>query len=102
FRRCSKERLYEQGQQVALSRATVYRGATIGSARSLSWSPDRERALWYADRWKDPELGGGTLFEVDISRSDLLVHLTDKHEAEYILNPDFVETASIRAFGADA
>ncbi len=102
FRRCDKKRLYDRGEPVSFTQATVYRGATIGSARSLSWSPDRTRALWYADRWKDPELGGGKLFEVDITASDFLVYLTDKHEKEIILTPDFVETAAIRPFSADA
>lgn len=101
FRRCSKKRLYDWGKPLSFSRATVYRGATIGSARSLSWSPDRDRALWYADRWNDPDLGGGKLFEVDITASDSLVYLTDKHEEEIILTPDFIEAAEIRPFSAD-
>ena len=101
FRRCNKKRLCGRGKPLSFSRTTVYRGATIGSARSLSWSPDRNRALWYADRWKDPDLGGGQLFEVDITASDVLVYLTDKHEEEIILSPDCIQAAEIRPFSAD-
>lgn len=102
FKKCEKERLLEKGAPITFSSATVYRGAVIGSGRSLSWSPDRKRAHWYADRWKDPSLGGGKIFEVDITPADLLVYLTDKHEEEIILTPDFIDTADIRAFTADA
>jgi hypothetical protein len=102
FRRCNKQKLYDRGEPLSFSQATVYRGATIGSARSLSWSPDRKRALWYAERWKDPDLGGGKLFQVEIAAADLLVYLTDKHEEEIILTPDFIETAAIQSFSADA
>lgn len=101
FKQCEKEQLYAKGEAVTFSSATVYRGAVIGSGKSLSWSPDRQRAHWYADRWKDPSLGGGKIFEVDITPADLLVHLTDKHEEEIILSPEFITDAEIRPFVAD-
>lgn len=102
FKQCEKEQLYAKGEAVTFSSATVYRGAAIGSGRSLSWSPDRQRAHWYADRWKDPSLGGGKIFEVDITPADLLVYLIDKPEEEIILTPEFIKDAEIRAFVADA
>ena len=86
---------------ITFSSATVYRGAVIDSKRSLSWSPDLKRAHWYADRWRDPVLGSGNIYEVDITPADLLVYLTDKHEEEIILAPDFIDSADIRVFSAD-
>jgi len=101
FKQCDEKRLHQKGDPVSFSTSTVYRGSVIGSARSLSWSPDRERALWFADRWKNPDLGGGQIYEVDITPAVLLVYLTDKHEQEMILTPDFIETAEIRKLAAD-
>ena len=101
FRKCDRDRLLEKGVPITFRSATVYRGAVIGSKRSLSWSPDRTRAHWYADRWRDPGLGSGQIHEVDITPADLLVYLTDKHEEEIILRPDFIDSAEIRPFSAD-
>jgi hypothetical protein len=66
--------------------------------RSLSWTPDRQRAEGFAERWKDPSLGGGELYEVDIARSNVLVYLKHRHEEELILSPAFIASAEIRAF----
>lgn len=101
FKQCEKDRLYDKGEPVSFSSATVYRGSVIGSARSLSWSPDRSRAQWFAERWKDPALGGGQVYEVEIPLSALLVYLTDGHEQEMILAPDFIETAEIKTFATN-
>lgn len=94
-----KSRFEAIGDSIPFSKTTVYRGAVIGSPKGLSWSPDRQRAEWYADRWKDPALGGGNVFEVDLTSPDVLVYLTDKHEEELIVSPSFIHTATIRTFG---
>lgn len=98
FAICDPERLYSLGNQVAFATATVYRGSVTGLVRSLSWTPDRQRAEGFAERWKDPSLGGGELFEVDIARSNVLVYLKHRHEEEVLLSPAFITSAEIRAF----
>jgi len=98
FAVCDPERLYALGEPVSFSSATVFRGSVSGLVRSLSWTPDRRRAEGFAERWKDPSLGGGELFEVDIVKADIMVYLKHRHEDEVLLKPAFVESAEIRPF----
>lgn len=98
FAICDPELLYSLGYPVTFTSATVYRGSVTGLVRSLSWTPDRQRAEGFAERWKDPSLGGGELYEVDIARSNVLVYLKHRHEEEVLLSPAFIMSAEIRAF----
>jgi len=98
FAVCDPERLYALGEPVGFSSATVYRGSVSGFARSLSWTPDRQRAEGFAERWKDPSLGGGELCEVDIVKGDVMVYLRRRHEDEVLLKPEFITSAEIRPF----
>ena len=88
----------QQGEEIVFQSATLYRGSVIGTSRSLSWSPDRERAIACARRCEDPNLGGGETFSVEVSNSDLLVYLTDKGDEEIIVSPEFIEHAEIKPF----
>ncbi len=97
FEACDAEQLYGLGDPVSFDAATVYRGAIMGSRRSLSWSADRQTAEWYAERWKDP-VGGGEIFEVDITRNNVLIRLKQSREAEVILDPQFIKSAELRVF----
>ena len=63
----------------------------------MSWSTDRQTAEWYAERWQDP-VGGGEIYEVDISKKNVLIQVKQSREAEVILDPLFIKTAEIRAF----
>jgi len=98
FAACDTTRLYSLGNPITFSSATVYRGSVSGCTRSLSWTPDRQRAEWFAERWKNPSLGGGELYEVDIVKTNILVSLQHRHEEEIILAPEFIKSAEIRAF----
>lgn len=98
FAACDATRLSGLGEPLALTSATVYRGSLSGFQRSLSWTPDRRRAEWFGERWKDPALGGGELYEVDVARSNILVYLRHRHEEEVVLSPDFIKAAEIRPF----
>jgi hypothetical protein len=97
FEGCDKAVLYGLGDPVSFVATTVYRGAVMGNRRSLSWSADRETAEWYAERWKDP-VGGGEIFEVDITRNNVLIRLKQSREAEVILDPQFIKSAELRVF----
>lgn len=98
FATCDRARLFNLGSPVTLAAATVYSGSVSGFQRSLSWTPERQKAEMLAERWKDPAMGGGKLYEMDIRKSHILVHLKHRHEEELILDPEFVASAEIRLF----
>ena len=98
FAACDPTRLSHLGIPVSFSVATVYRGSLSGFPRGLSWTPERQRAEAFAERWQDSSQGGGEVFEVDISRGNVLVYLQHRHEKEVILAPEFIESAAIRPF----
>ncbi len=97
FEGCDNTILYGLGDPVGFASATVYRGAVMGSRRSLSWSADRRTAEWYAERWKGP-VGGGEIYEVDVTSKDVLLCLKKSREAEIILAPQFIKSADLRVF----
>lgn len=98
FAACDTTRLYNLGELVPFSSATVYRGSVSGKKRSLSWTPDRQRAERFADRWKDSELGGGELYEVNITKGNILLYRKSSREDEVLLSPEFIKSAEIRTF----
>lgn len=98
FESCDKTKMYRLGTPVSFSTATVYRGSISGFMRSLSWTPDRNRAEKFARRWHDPSLGGGELYEVDITRANILIYIKHPHEGEILVDPTFIQTADIRPF----
>ncbi len=100
FSACERTRLYSLGHPVTTASATVFRGSVTGLVRSLSWTPDRERAKRFAERWKDPSLGGGEVYQLDITKADILVYLKHRHEEEILVNPEFIRTAEIRVLDA--
>jgi hypothetical protein len=94
---CNPERLYEQGSPFPHERVTAYRGSVTGVVtRGLSWTVSRKTAAWILDRWEDKELGGGTVFALDITRDDILVYVEEKVKQEVILIPEVAETAEVR------
>ena len=102
FETCDTTSLYKLGDPVPFVSATVYRGAAMGIKRSLSWSADRQRAELFFERWQDPVVGGGQIYEVDISKKNVLVRLKQSRESEIILAPTFIKSAEIRVFNPQA
>lgn len=100
FEKCDTTALYRLGNPVAFTSAKVFRGSVTGMKRSLSWTPERKLADRFAERWKDPSLGGGELYEVDITRENVLTYLRHRHGDEILLAPEFIKTAEIRIFNA--
>ena len=96
LKNCDHKRLYEQGTPFPYEQVTVYRGSVTGNKKGLSWTVSRETTAWILDRWEDKELGGGTVFALDITRADILVYIEDKVKQEVILLPEVAETAKIR------
>ncbi len=95
---CDTKRLYNLGDPVTFTSATIYRGSILGFKRGLSWTPNRQRVENFAKRWKDPSLGGGELYEMDITKSDVLIYFQHRREEEILLAPTFIKTAEIRIF----
>ncbi len=92
---CDSDRLYEQGSPFPYDRTTAYRGSVTGVNKGLSWTVSRENTAWILDRWRDKELGGGTVFALEITRKDILVYIEDKDRQEVILVPEIAETAKV-------
>lgn len=93
LKECDTERLYQQGSPFPEKSVTAYRGSVTGVPRGLSWTISRKTTAWILDRWEDKELGGGTVFALDITRDDILVYLEDDVKQEVILIPEVAETA---------
>lgn len=98
FRQCQQDRLCKLGDPIPSQPIRVYRGSVSGCKRSLSWTPDKESARRFADRWQDSSLGGGEIYQVDVTKSDILIYRKNRHEEEVLLHPNFIETAEIRPF----
>ncbi len=95
---CDTKRLFNLGDPVTFASTTIYRGSILGFKRGLSWTPDRQRAEHFAERWKNPSLGGGELYELDITDSEVLIYFQHRSEEEILLAPTFIKTAAIRVF----
>ncbi len=68
---------------------TVYRGVTSYNAkniRALSWTTSRETAEWFAHRFGEE----GTVYEAQIDKAHIFAYLSDRSEAEVILNPRYL------------
>ncbi len=92
---CDANRLYEQGSPFPYEKVTAYRGSVTGITRGLSWTVSRENVAWVLDRWEDKELGGGTVFALEVTRKDILVYVEDKIRQEVILIPEVAEAAKV-------
>ena len=61
---------------------TIYRGGVDDTG--LSWTLDRELALWFANRFKKDH----EVFERKIQKKEALAYLSDRSEQEIIYSPD--------------
>ncbi len=100
FTECDTAKLRRYGKPFPVKVRTVYRGSVSGVMKSLAWTPDRKIVEKFAKRWEDPSLGGGELYEVDISEENVLVYLQRGHEEIVILSPEFINHAEIRPYRA--
>ncbi len=92
---CDPDRLYNEGSPFPYKKVTAYRGSVTGVSKGLSWTVNREKVAWILERWADKELGGGTVFALEITRDDILVYVEDKMKQEVILLPELAETAQV-------
>jgi hypothetical protein len=68
---------------------TIYRGAQEGvnEEDGFSWTLDRERAEWFARRFKNPEQTP-VLVTAKVHRDFVIWHLTGRGEDEIVVDPD--------------
>ena len=93
FNACDPELLYQEGKPFPYDKVTAYRGSITGVSKGLSWTINRKEVAWILDRWADKELGGGTVFALEITKDDILVYVEEKMKQEVILLPEVAETA---------
>jgi hypothetical protein len=93
FTACDPEKIAARGKSIPFEITTAYRGSLTGNAKGLSWTINREEARWFLERWQDKSLGGGTVFALEVSRSDVLVYIEDERRREIILRPEIVDKA---------
>ena len=81
--------------EVPDSSVTLYRGEKLhsylgagrlgdGNARRMSWTSDRERALWFAHRFGTP----GTVLERVADPTEIMAIFMSRGESEYVLDID--------------
>jgi hypothetical protein len=92
FEKCDQELLSKEGVPLSKKTITGYRGSVTGVAKGLSWTVDEEKVRWILNRWSDKDMGGGTVFKIEVSTDDILVYLEDSVKKEFILAPHRVET----------
>jgi hypothetical protein len=95
---CSVEVLRSLGEPLPFQQATVFRGSVTGLQRGLTWTPDRARACFFADRWGDATTGAGNIYQVEVQAANVLLYRVLRRDQEVILSPAFVATARIRPF----
>jgi hypothetical protein len=96
FLHCDRERLRAEGKPCPFASATAYRGSMTGSRLGLSWTVNRDEVQWFLNRWQDKDLGGGTIFALEIVSADVLFYKEDGHRREVILDPAIVEGREAR------
>ena len=98
FNQCDKGKLRRCGRPFPTRVNTVYRGSVSGFMQSLAWTPDKKIVEKFAQRWRDPALGGGELYEVGVVPENVLVYMQQGHEEIVILSPDYISQADIRPY----
>ena len=94
-----QELVMEQEERKALAalpdRLTIYRGVHIkkGTLRGLSWTLDRERAEWFANRWAKRR---PYLVEAEVLKSNVRAHFLDRGEAEIVVLPNRLVTHTVK------
>ena len=60
----------------------VYRGVSIGRVKEgFSWTRDKEKALWFANRF-----GKGYLLKAHVKKTDVFAYYNRRDEDEYVVN----------------
>lgn len=90
FTKADKQYLMSEVERKQLAqlgdKVTVYRGVTSYNAknvRALSWTTDKEKAKWFAHRFKE----NGIVYTAQIRKAQILAVFASRGESEIVLNP---------------
>ena len=97
---CDPTLLAAEGEPCPFEKCVAYRGSVTGKRQGLSWTINKKEVAWFLERWKDKELGGGSVFAVEISKGDVMVYSEDAQRQEVILHPAVAEAAEIKEIEA--
>ncbi|MCT7371443.1 hypothetical protein A7R75_20810 [Mycolicibacterium llatzerense] len=67
---------------------TVWRGCTPGRRHGMSWTADRDKAQWFADR--PGYASRGRVYVHRASGYELLAYISDRNESEYVIDPQYL------------
>ncbi len=95
FQQCDPQLLYNSGHPFPHEIITAYRGSVTGNKTGLSWTINRDEVKWFLERWQDKNLGGGTIFALEIRKKDVMFYLETNNRQEVILFPEVAENANI-------
>ena len=81
-------KLSELKAQCLTNGITVYRGVNQGGKPSgLSWTTDKEKAEWFANRWSNFGVKDGEVYVMLITDpSCVLAYFSDRNESEVIID----------------
>lgn len=85
---CDKEKLLAQGKPFPNDGCVAYRGSLTNNPHGLSWTTDIKEVQWILNRWKDKEMGGGTVYSATINPDDILVYVVNSKRQEVLLKPE--------------
>lgn len=70
---------------------TLYRGVARGRKKyGISWTDDKEKAIWFKNRWATPE-EQGKLLRVTVKKKHCLCYLDSRGEKEIVLDVDAIK-----------
>lgn len=78
----------------------IWRGTTWGRRRGMSWTTERDRAKWFANRWERDDRHHALVFETVVEPAVVLALLTGgRSESEVVVDPRLLP--AIRRPGAE-
>jgi hypothetical protein len=79
---------------------TVWRGHSDINADGWSWTTDRDRAVWFANRFTVMENRNPYVTEATVAKTDVIAYMLARKESEIVVNPDNVTVITETALGA--
>lgn len=71
---------------------TIYRGFGGSRGKGLSWTLDRDKAIWFAKRFHEVHGKPGRVIEGNAQKSDAFAYFTRREEAEIVIDPAKVKS----------
>jgi hypothetical protein len=71
---------------------TLWRGAVPKGCRGLSWTDDRDKAVWFAERFNGGSMKTGYLYRLEVTPAMVLARFSEsRNEREWVLSPEALE-----------